>query len=644
MRWTLWTWVPYALLVSGCGLSIAVTRWAAADADARARAEFLTTAGETRQRIQVRLNSYMQLLEASAALLRADNEINAPEFGAFVSRLDLREAYPGIQGIGFVQRVRRPDVAHFLKLIRLDGMGSLRIWPAGPRPEYYLQVFLEPGDDTNKRAIGFDLSTDPMMLATMERARDMGQPAATSETTVVRAPEGPGPVGFAVFLPVYRTNAPVATVEERRRALVGFVYGPFRADVLQEELSLGTSPSVTFAVFPDVAPATRLLVSKASAPETPRFRSDQRVEVAGHKWLVEVRSVQPDNGDLPLVARGCLAAGMLISLMVFAVTRVQAAASIAHAHHASELQEYATALRQSDTELRHAVALEREARAIAQTADRAKDEFLAMLSHELRTPLNAILGWTAMLRKGVVAQERRANALDIIARNAQLQAQLVDDLLEVSQITAGTLRLNRSVVTLIPIAEAALESLRPVAEAKRVDLVVDMPAEQLPIYADATRVQQIVSNVLANAIKFTPEGGQVFLHLTRDAGHVVIRVRDTGIGIAQEFLPHVFEPFRQADSSTTRAHSGVGLGLAIVRRLVEMHDGTIDAQSDGPNQGALFTVRLPLEDAASNASFSGVAGSAATDSETSLPHQRVGIAEISIDAVRPERVVPLPAV
>jgi len=249
-----------------------------------------------------------------------------------------------------------------------------------------------------------------------------------------------------------------------------------------------------------------------------------------------------------------------------------------------------------------------------------------------------------MLRKGVVAQERRANALDIIARNAQPQAQLVDDLLQVSQITAGTLRLNRSVVTLIPIAEAALESLRPVAEAKRVDLVVDMPAEQLPIYADATRVQQIVSNVLANAIKFTPEGGQVFLHLTRDAGHVVIRVRDTGIGIAQEFLPHVFEPFRQADSSTTRSHSGVGLGLAIVRRLVEMHDGTIDAQSDGPNQGALFTVRLPLEDAASNASFSGVAGPAATDSETSLPHQRVGIAEISIEAVRPERVVPLPAV
>jgi signal transduction histidine kinase len=370
-------------------------------------------------------------------------------------------------------------------------------------------------------------------------------------------------------------------------------------------LSLTTSPSVAFAVHPGVRPGVRPLVSNTSAPETPRFRSAERVEVAGQPWPMEILSVQPDDGDLPFEVRGSLAAGLLISLMVFAVTRAQAAAWAAQARHASELQEYATALGQTDAELRRAVALEREARALAQTADRAKDEFLARLSHELRTPLNAILGWTSMLRQGVGA--RRGDALEIIARNAQLQAQLVDDLLDVSRITAGTLRLNRSVVTLVPIVDAAVESLRPVANAKRMDLVVNVPAGDFPIYADSTRVQQIVSNVLANAIKFTPDGGQVFLHVTRDAGDVMLRVRDTGIGITPDFLPHVFEPFRQADSSTTRAYNGAGLGLAIVRHLVEVHDGTIDVQSDGPNQGALFTVRLPLAEGASTAPGPGVA-------------------------------------
>src|SRR5262249_42354920 len=337
-------WVPYALLLGGFGLSLAATRGVAADAETRARDEFATEAGETRQRIQVRLNSYMQLLEAGAALLRADNEINAPEFAAFVSSLDVRNAYPALEGVGYVQHVRRDDVGHFLKFIRLDGMRSLRIWPDGPRPEYYPQIFLEPADETTRTAIGFDLATDPVMLATMERARDQGRQASTTDGAIARVAGGPSPTGFAVFLPVYRSNASVATVQQRQRALVGFVYGPFNADALQRDLSLAVAPSVAFTVFPTIDRTTPLLVSNASAPDRPRFRSAQRVDIAGQPWHVDVRSMQSDDAGLGLVARGCLAAGLLISLMVFAVTRAQAASWVAHARHASELHEYATAL------------------------------------------------------------------------------------------------------------------------------------------------------------------------------------------------------------------------------------------------------------------------------------------------------------
>jgi signal transduction histidine kinase len=441
---------------------------------------------------------------------------------------------------------------------------------------------------------------------------------------IVRLAEGRSPGGFAVFLPVYRTNASIATVQQRQRALVGFVHGPFNAESLQRELSLAVSPSVAFTLFPAIERTAPPVGSNVSAPDRPRFTAARRVDIAGQQWHLDIRSMESDGGGLPLVARGCLAAGLLISLMVFAVTRAQAASWAAHARHASELQEYAAALRRSEAELRRAVALEREARAIAQTADRAKDEFLAVLSHELRTPLNAVLGWTAMLRQGAVAKERQATALEVIARNARLQAQLVEDLLDVSRIAAGTLRIERSVVTVTPIVEAALESLRPVARAKHIDLVVSMPDEDKSIDADATRVQQIVSNVLGNAIKFTPEGGRVFLELDYDERNVVMRVRDTGIGIAPEFLRHIFEPFRQADTSTTRVHGGVGLGLAIVRRLVEMHGGTIDAHSDPVSKGALFTVRLPLDEGAPVPSSAGTAASA-NEPDACEPHGHVDL-------------------
>jgi PAS domain S-box-containing protein len=230
----------------------------------------------------------------------------------------------------------------------------------------------------------------------------------------------------------------------------------------------------------------------------------------------------------------------------------------------------------------------------AQEANRIKDEFLATVSHELRTPLTAILGWARMLRADKLDEHNSTRALETIERNAKLQAQLIDDLLDVSRIITGKLRIDVKMVELFPIIDAAVNSIRPAAEAKniRLQMVLD-PGANL-ILGDQNRLQQIIWNLLSNAIKFTPDGGRIQVQLERTNSYIEVSVTDTGKGIKPEFLPYVFDRFRQADSTSTRAQGGLGLGLAIVRHLVELHGGTVHADSPGEGKGATFTIRLPL--------------------------------------------------
>jgi PAS domain S-box-containing protein len=233
------------------------------------------------------------------------------------------------------------------------------------------------------------------------------------------------------------------------------------------------------------------------------------------------------------------------------------------------------------------------ARAAAEAANRAKDEFLATLSHELRTPLTSIYGYARLLRAGTLDAPTTTAAIETIERNAGLQRQLIEDLLDVSRIVQAKVRLKVGSLDLAPVLHAALDVMRPAMAAKDIDLVVDIEDAPAVVMGDAARLQQIVWNLLANAVKFTPAGGRVELRLERGDRHYRIVVRDTGTGIEPEFLPHVFERFRQADSSTTRAYGGLGLGLSIVRHLVELHGGTVTAESAGAGQGATFTVTLP---------------------------------------------------
>jgi PAS domain S-box-containing protein len=237
---------------------------------------------------------------------------------------------------------------------------------------------------------------------------------------------------------------------------------------------------------------------------------------------------------------------------------------------------------------------ERDARAAAEAANRAKDEFLSLLSHELRTPLTPILAFTQLLRRKTPDEAMLARALETIDRNARVQARLVSDLLDVSRIVTGKLQIEPEPADLPPVIAAALDAVRPAAEAKAITLTSDIDPHVGAVMGDPDRLQQVVWNLLTNAVKFTPEGGRVEVRLAQNGAEACITVTDTGQGIAADFLPHVFERFRQADVSNTRTSGGLGLGLAIVGHLVELHGGHVTASSAGVGQGATFDVRLPL--------------------------------------------------
>jgi signal transduction histidine kinase/ActR/RegA family two-component response regulator len=247
-----------------------------------------------------------------------------------------------------------------------------------------------------------------------------------------------------------------------------------------------------------------------------------------------------------------------------------------------------------EQELEELLTREQAAKAEAEAANRAKDEFLAVVSHELRTPLNAIYGWIQILRSEKTDRKTFEQALDAMGRNARAQARLIEDILDVSRIITGNIRLDVRPVDLTSIVEAAIDSLQPAIDNKEIHLVSSLDPQAGPISGDPSRLQQVVWNLLSNAVKFTPRGGRIEVRLDRADSQAEISVTDTGQGISPEFLPHVFERFRQADSTSTRKHSGLGLGLSIVRHLIEMHGGKVEAHSDGEGQGATFRVMLPL--------------------------------------------------
>lgn len=298
-----------------------------------------------------------------------------------------------------------------------------------------------------------------------------------------------------------------------------------------------------------------------------------------------------DNGKNPISA---VAVPMTVMNRVIGTIEVQAYEPNAFGREQTIALEMTANLAAVAIENVRLIETEASARAEAEAANRAKDEFLSVLSHELRTPLNAMLGWVRMLRSGVLDKENAGKAYEVIERNTRLQSSLIEDLLDVSRIISGKMRIETELADLVTLVKTVSETIDPLAVAKGVTYKYASEPEVIFLNADGVRIQQVISNLLQNAIKFTPEGGHVSLSIQLDGDNAVMTVADTGVGIDEEFLPHIFDRFSQADASTRRNYAGLGLGLTIVRTIVEMHGGEIAVKSEGVNKGSVFTVTLPV--------------------------------------------------
>ena len=334
-------------------------------------------------------------------------------------------------------------------------------------------------------------------------------------------------------------------------------------------------------------------------------------------------------GSICAAANGYFSLAQLAALVILATLGILAVALLSSVHDA-RMNARATVLAVSEQTAREREALlerEREARGESERLSALKDEFLATLSHELRTPLNVILGWAQILR-GRPDDGTLLKGVQIIERNARLQAQLIGDLLDMSRIVSGHVRLEMQRVDPWTVVEAAVESARPAAFAKRIEVVTHVDHQGGAVWADPARLQQVMWNLLSNATKFTPEGGRIDVSLRAKGGHLVVEVTDDGAGIPADFLPFIFDRFRQADASTSRRHGGLGLGLAIARQLVELHGGTLAAFSAGEGRGASFFVTLPLASPTASTAATTLAREAGA---TAAPQDLSGIEVLVVD-------------
>ena len=544
--------------------------------------------------ISERLETYIGLLRAGAGVAVGPDGLTAAEFKAFTERLELRRRYPGIQGIGYTARIAPDRLSAVIEARRREGDAGFEVWPAEPREDFHSILYLAPLDRRNQQAIGYDMFTEETRREAMIRARDTGDPALSGIVELVQEIDEEKQPGFLIYMPVYDGVGVPPTIAARRDRLRGFIYSPFRAGDLFAGI-LGRNPNVRigFSLFDGDAGARRLLFETPGGSAEARFQVVRQIEIAGRQWTARIFSTTAfDRSSTIGLARWVIWGGIPVSALLAWVawrqTRARERAELFRAR--------------AERAVRHLREAERSLQEQAQSAEhanRVKDEFLSTLSHELRTPLNAIVGWAHMLTEMEMSEDQRREAVAVIFRNAQVQTKLVEDLLDMSRIVSGRLRLDMQPVDLREVVHAAIDVVRPTAEAKRIALRTEVDAQDLRVLGDAARLQQVVWNLLTNAIKFTPPGGVVTVRIERSGEQAEITVTDTGAGIPAAFLPYVFERFRQGAHGGDRAHGGLGIGLSIARNLVEMHAGSIRVHSAGENAGATFSIVLPVSQAES---------------------------------------------
>jgi signal transduction histidine kinase len=541
--------------------------------------------------INSKIRTYIAMLKSGRGFIETVEEINRESFRSYVGSLDLRRNYPGVLGIGYAKRVLSYEAEAMAQKMEGEGFTNFRIFPQTAKYDYIAIQYLEPLDERNRRAVGFDMSSETNRRMAMERAAATGEVVATGKVFLVQELEEDRQPGFLIYLPVYKGDRSPQDADERRQLLDGYIYGAFRAgNFLAEVRNTSDADDISITIYEGEATSENILAQTHSQPPDAGkdFTRRKETDVAGRRWIVEYRALpafveKSNSGWTPLI----LGSGLVFSLLLFGMTYLES-----FARRKSERFTYE--LKESEKEKALLFEKEQKARRFAEDASRAKDEFISVVSHELRTPLNTIAGWTRILQSDNLAPEMKQQALEKIEKNLRMQTKLVEELLDFSQIITGKGDLNSKSIEISAVFEEAVAGIAAQAREKEIGIEKENRLNGQRVFGDSERLRKAFENVLRNAVKFTSKNGTIYTEIKERDDAVEMKIRDSGRGINPKFLPHIFEGFRQADSSSTRQFGGLGLGLAISRHIIELHGGSIKAESAGEGKGSVFTIRIPV--------------------------------------------------
>lgn len=583
--------LPYLVLVVSLLVTLGATYFFYQNSQTKDNARFTTEVNKTKTIIENKLNGYTTMLRSTRAYIESDPAIDKNKFAVFVKNLELGNDYTGIQGLGYIESVPVDERQNLVEKMSLDRDVAFKIFPERPdnkTENLYIVVYLEPLTERNQKAVGFDMASEAVRLRALNQARDSGQISASGKIILMQAAEFEAHPGFLISLPLYKGGNVPQSVEERRRLLKGFVYSPFRAgDFLNDVQKTISSNYLSISIF-DAEKSSENILARTPENKESLFSTTNEINVANKKWIVEYRSLpdfetQSSANITPLI----FISGLVFSLLLFSMTYLETYAR-------ANSERIAANLRESENEKAMLLESEQKARETAEKANQAKDEFIANVSHELRTPLNSIAGWSRILQSEEISPAMKSQALQTIDKNLRVQTKIIEDLLDFSQITSSKQEVNTQTIEFSELFEEAFKEIAPSAEEKGVLFEKLNSLDGQKVYGNYPRLKKVLKNLLSNAVKFTHKGGVVTAEARENQKLLELRIADNGQGIAPSFLPHIFEHFKQADSSITRQHGGLGMGLAISRQIIEYYGGEIEAKSDGEGKGTLFIVKLPF--------------------------------------------------
>jgi signal transduction histidine kinase/ActR/RegA family two-component response regulator len=586
-RWQAPLVAAAVIFVVGQAGTIMLARNAGEQAAARQHSEFDNQVDDAIEVIEERLLAATVAIRALEGLFAADSEVDRREFHEFASAL-LENV--SVRNLSFVKMVPTDEVEEVEDAVRSDtslvpdGYPEFEVQPETTHPEVFVPIYIEPLVEGNP-AFGFDLGTNPARRAALEKARDTGRLVATEGIDLV----SDSAKGFLLMLPVYQGETPPDSMQQRVRQFGGVVQGVIAIDALVADLpGVGGHIELELHESPEfeTAPEESSLLYRSSPSSTEEALTARRgLTVADRTWTVIAWQE----------ATGFTAFTSIPTVITFAGTLLTLALAITAFTLVDGRERAFARARLLTGELREQAEHLRKARDRAIEADRLKTAFLANMSHELRTPLTAVIGLSSVLLKDTFGQleQKQREYVEMISGSGAHLLDIVDDMLDLARIEAGREDLILEDIDLSRVIDEAMGMVAPHAAAKGVKLSRPELVEPLPVTADRRRIQQVLLNLMSNAVKFTDRGGEAGVSVKTGGGEVVIRVWDTGVGIPPDHIGRVFAPFHQVDSSLTRSRAGAGLGLALAQRLAEMHRGTLKVAST-VGEGTEFTLTLPL--------------------------------------------------